>query len=188
MACVEFGRGELHSLPTGAALGSQHVVPAQYHSAALVFAAQALLDNIAEWLRERLTLAITHPQTAFHKPGFRAAIAAADGALGAIIDNHGPFIDRLERFRHAWIHRISGGARLYSDSDWPQNPSSLRIAVPIDPKIGTARGQEELEAIDACKLANAGRWLYDIGEFADRFADGTKGLVLAVLSHELART
>ncbi len=56
VCCVEHAREMIKRLPTGHAIGSVDVIPAQYHSAALVFFAQATLDNLAVWSSQYLHL------------------------------------------------------------------------------------------------------------------------------------
>ena len=183
MACVEHARAEIHKLPSGRAIGSGSVVPAQYHSASMVFFAQATFDNLAEWLKVEFKLAnVKHGDIAFHKDRFRGAIEKKDPVLAELINENLPFIKSLERYRHQWIHRMSGGAMIFSDVPPGQSGEKISIQVPIDPTIDPSRGGDAyLSSIEECRQANGGLWLYSVDEFADRYANGCRDFILKVL-------
>ena len=104
--------------------------------------------------------------------------------LSAWIDQRFP---KLEKYRQEWIHRLSGGASIFSNAS-PADPSSkVEICVPIEPSInmhGTG-GKSYLRKVENCRKRNCGRWLYPIREFADIMADGCKSLMIDVLEQSL---
>jgi hypothetical protein len=187
MCCVEYARYELHNLPQGRAIGSKDVVPARYNSASLVFFAQATLDNIAVWLSIQFNIPVKGSDCAFHKNKFRKALTELDQNYETILNRNLPYIFELEKFRQEWIHRLSGGASIFSDAS-PGDPNAkIEIRVPIEPSInmhGTS-GKSYLRKVENCRRRNAGRWLYSIREFADLMADGCKSLMIDLLEQSL---
>ncbi len=189
IACVEYAREVLMSLPEGRAIGSQHVIPARYNSAALVFFAQASLDNIAVWMSKLFKLKAKGSNLAFHVKAFIDELQAVDPSIVHTINNHGEFICRLKDYRKEWIHRLTGGANIFSDKI-PSDPTcSTEIAVPIDPKINFFGGDRLLYAkmVAKCKADNDGRWLYPIKEFANLMADGARNFSIDILSQLLMK-
>jgi hypothetical protein len=185
LACVEHARAELHRLPKGLALGSKDVVPAQYHAASMVFFAQAALDNLAEWLRERMNSSLAHRDCVFHRERFREALAAYDPQLGALVVTRLPYIESLERYRHTWIHRISGGAQMYCDRN-PGAPGAVpELCVPIDPRVFLGDAAAYASRVNAVCQANDGVWLYPVGTFADQTANGCRDFLISVLERGL---
>ena len=187
LSCVEQARECLLGLPTGRSVGSVDVVPARYHSIGLVFVAQALFDNLAEWLRANLQLKVRHTCTAFHKAAFASAVEARDMVLAQTLAAWRPFIESLERYRHSWIHRLAGGAHVFVDRDSPAVPNAtVSINVPIDPRIDVeAPAGDYIRMVDECKANNAGRWLLPIDEFANTYGDGARDFILQILSRSL---
>lgn len=188
VCCVEYSRQMLKALPTGQALGSVNVVPARYYSASLVFFAQASLDNTAVWSAKRLNLSVKGSDCAFHKKTFSAALAALVPTVAAVVARHEPFISKLQSYRQEWIHRLSGGASVYSDKP-PSDPTAIiQIMVPINPAINRhdQDGQAYVKAVARTRTNNSGRWLYPITEFADVFADGLKAILVEFLAATLA--
>jgi hypothetical protein len=188
LSCVEYARAVLLSLPSGGQIGGDVAVPARFAAAALVFFAQATLDNIAGWLTNELSLAIKGSHRQLHKNNFKSALSSAHGGkqIVEVIGRHSNFLKDLERFRQAWIHSLAGGANLYADRP-PDQGGIAEIAVPMDPAIDSfAPNQGYLRRIEACRERNSGRWLYPIAEFANRFGDGTKMVCLDLLACSIA--
>jgi hypothetical protein len=189
IACVEYAREVLISLPEGRAIGGQHVVPARYNSAALVFFAQASLDNIAVWMSKLFKLKTKGSNLAFHVRAFKEELQTIDPSIVHVITNHRKFINALKDYRKEWIHRLTGGANMFSDKI-PSDPTChTEIAVPIDPKINMFDGDRKLyvKMVAKCKTDNNGRWLYTIKEFANIMANGTKEFSIDMLSQLLVK-
>lgn len=183
--CAEFAREAIRSLPTGLALGSVDLPPARYHSASLVFFAQATLDNIALWTAEQFALAVTGSDIAFHKPRFiRAAIGVAP-SLAPFFSRQNDFVQRLVMYRQEWIHRMAGGAEAYSEEPPPHESTALKI--PMDP-IVHHENPDFVALVAKLQAANGGRWLYEINEFADLMADGLKDFIVSFLAIALAHS
>lgn len=184
LSCVEFARHELHQLPHGRSIGSKDVVPARYNSASLVFFAQATLDNVALWLTNQLSLNVRGGDCAFHKRRFQEALIAYDQGFSAFIANNINYICELEKFRQEWIHRLSGGAKVYSNTNPSDPEAKIEICVPIEPSINVFSNNEKLylKKVENCRKRNSGRWLYTIDEFADLMADGCKSMICELLA------
>lgn len=187
MCCVEYARYELHNLPKDRAIGSKDVVPARYNSASLVFFAQATIDNMAVWLTNQFNIPVKGSNCAFHKKKFREALTQLDKNYETILIRNSSYISELEKFRQEWIHRLSGGASIFSNAS-PSDPNAkVEICVPIEPSInmhGTS-GKSYLRKVENCRKRNGGRWLYSISEFADLIANGCKLLMIDLLEQSL---
>ena len=188
VSCVEYAREQIIGIPIGRAIGSVDVVPARYHSASLVFFSQATLDNLAVWSTARLNLDARGSDCAFHKSKFNPALAARVPNVATSIQPSAPFVAKLESYRQEWIHRLAGGARVFSDRS-PSDPGAqIQIMVPINPSVGGYEHDPKayLRAIARTRTNNGGRWLYPVAEFADELADGLKAFLLAFLVAALA--
>jgi hypothetical protein len=185
LSCIEFARESLHALPTGRALGSVNIVPARYHSASLIFFARATLDNIAVWIADIFNLQTKGSDCGFHKGKFRAELGQLDSELANVIEEHQEFLAELENYRQEWIHRLSGGAEVFSDKSPMDSDAKIEIAVPINPRIDH-ESSSYLKMVNKCRQKNSGRRLYPITEFADRMANGTRDFLLDVLERILA--
>lgn len=183
LACVEYGRSLLCSFPTGRELGSQHVVSARYCSASLVFFAQATLDNIAVWVAKRFSMKVKGSDCALHKDKFRNELRSHCQAMVSTLESHDSFILELKKFRMEWIHRLTGGAQVYSDKPPDDPTANICLAVPINPAINSFEmdAKKYPQMVEECRRANGGRWLYAIDEFANKIADGTKDLTVDIL-------
>lgn len=186
LECVEFARNQLAHLASQVP-SSDVGFQARYHSVNLVFFAQAMLDNMAMWLCDKLPIAgLAMGNRAFHKgyaakPAFRPELTAALPGFEAVFVQYEQFVVDLEKYRRAWIHRLAGGASMFSDLV-PSDPAAkITIEVPLNPEIALRAGrdgQEYLELVDATRAANGGRWLQPIDEFGDRFADAARQFTL----------
>lgn len=188
MCCVEYAREVLKALPEGRVIGSANVVPARYHSASLVFFAQATLDNLAVWTSKRLNLAVKGSNCAFHKPKFLQALAASAPTTTASVQHHAAFVFKLEAYRQEWIHRLSGGAQVYSDKS-PSDPNAkIEIMVPINPSVGQFEHDAKayVRAVERTRTNNGGRWLYPVTEFAEELTEGLKSFLLCFLAAALS--
>ena len=179
LCCVEYARNQLHTLPSGRAIGSINVVPARYDSASLVFFAQATLDNIALWLSGELDLDVKGSDCAFHKNKFKVKLVEYHSNFDRLFNDNETYISKLESYRQEWIHRLSGGASIFSNSS-PSDPvANVQICVPIEPSINShgTSGKHYLKKVENCRKKNGGEWLYTIDTFADLMADGCRTLV-----------
>lgn len=188
VCCVEHSRELIINLPKGRAIGSADVVPARYHSASLVFFAQATLDNIAVWSSNRIQLAVKGSDCAFHKTKFNLALAGNSPTAAASVRLHEPFIKKLESYRQEWIHRLTGGASIYSDKPPTDPGSNIQIMVPINPSIGQYEHDHQayIKAVARTQTKNGGKWLYPVEEFANEMADGLKAFIVSFLAAALA--
>lgn len=188
LCCVEHARELLRGLPKGHAIGSADVVPARYHSASLVFFAQATLDNVAVWSSNRLQLAVKGSDCAFHKSKFNLALGEVVPNVAASAQIHEPFIKKLECYRQEWIHRLTGGANIYSDKSPSEPGANVQIMVPINPSIGQHEHEPQayVKAVARTRTKNGGKWLYPVEEFADEMADGLKAFIISFLAAALA--
>lgn len=180
---MELARVRLKALPTGKAIGGLHLVSARYESVALVFFARATLDQTAAWLTHGLKLKVAGRNRQLHKREFRSALSASGlkgAGIVASLDRYSQYFSELEQFRQTWIHSLAGGAAGFSDRALDQG-GIPEIAVPIDPTIDLVPHAKYYERVQRCRQQNGGRWLYPIGEFADRFAEGAKSVTLSVL-------
>ena len=188
LSCVEYARISIKALPVGRAIGSVDIVPARYHSASLVFFAQATLDNLAVWTSGRLKTEIKGSECAFHKAKFRQALSVYAPAAAKSVQDHEAFVVKLESYRQEWIHRLAGGAQLFSDKAPSEPSATIQIMVPINPSIGQHLQNPEsyLRAIARTRTNNGGRWLYPVDEFAEEMGNGLKSFVLVYLEAALA--
>lgn len=189
LCCVELARHRLLSLPKGSALGSKDIVPARHDSASLVFFSQATLDNIAVWLNRTYTLGLRGTQVSFYKSRIAHLLADQDLEYVALLTARSVFIQRLNSYRMQWLHRLAGGARLFSDKVPSDPDANVSIQVPIDPAILSLRtdSRHYLERIEEVRGENHGEWLMPVDVFANYIADGTVGLVTGLIEIALAR-
>ena len=188
VACVEYARGMIKILPTGGNLGSANIVPAQYNTASLVFFAQATLDNVALWTNKRLTLGIGGSNCAFHKSTFKKALGTHCPTVAASVKQHEVFITKLEKYRQEWIHRLPGGAKMYSNKLPSEPDAKIEIMVPINPSIGQFEldSKAYIKAVARTQTKNGGKWLYPVTEFSDDLTNGLRDFLLAFLTEALA--
>jgi hypothetical protein len=180
---VELARIRLKSLPVGRSIGSDHCQSARFDSLALVFFAQATLDQIAVWLKRELKLKLNGKHTQLDKSEFLSSLAGS-GQLGRdvadrIRPNH-DFLKELQKFRQIWIHSLAGGAAPFTDKA-PDQGGVPEIKVPIDPDVCTGPHNGFVDRVESCRDQHGGRWLYPISEFADRFSNGAKSVSLSIL-------
>ncbi|WP_161884040.1 hypothetical protein [Deinococcus alpinitundrae] len=102
--------------------------------------------------------------------------------MDAVFQKHNPYIQRISAYRDEWVHRVSGGARTYSDRA-PDDPAAVpRILVPLNPSIPQdVTSPDYLRVIEKIRSENNGEWLMPIQEFADWVADGARDLMLDYL-------
>ena len=188
LSCVEYAKYILKSLPTGSDVKDMHGLPAKYNSASLVFFAQATLDNMAVWMSKQFSINSKGSNLAFHSKSFIKELNLVDNDIGIIIDKHIKFINILKNYRTEWIHRITGGADVYSDRSPNDSACIAFLAVPINPKINhyEGTGSHKFKMIQECRDLNGGKWLYSIGEFADMIGNGAKEFTLDILSKTLS--
>lgn len=188
VACVEYAREMIKKLPTGNAIGSNAIVPAQYHSASLVFFAQATLDNTALWTIKHLNLKVTGSNCAFHKTKFINELTKCCPTAAASMAQHVTFIEKLEKYRQFWIHRISGGARIFSNKSPSEPDAKIEIGVPINHSIGQFELDPKayIDTVAQTQTENGGEWLYPVTVFSDEITNGLRDFLLAFLTEALA--
>jgi hypothetical protein len=182
LCCVEFAYKELKALPKGAEIGGTDAVPARYHSAAMVFYSQAMLDNIAYWIKNKFSLRVPRMNCSFHKDEFQHALSQLDPNFESVFSEFKNFIIHLNDYRMEWVHRLSGGAFIGADKPPSETDANVRIVVPIDPKANIFNPNVNyLELIEISKKNNRGEWLYSLDEFADLIRNNTKTLTISIL-------
>lgn len=180
IACVEFAKERLLKLPKGKALGSINITPARYDSASMVFFAQASLDNLAVWLNRDFDLGLKGNNISFYKDKIKPALEKRHGRFSSVLEKFAPFIANLNAYRMEWLHRIAGGAEIYSDKAPSDSGVNISIQVPID----LSRASQPtlyLERIQKVQHENGGRWLISIDEFAEYIRTQTVELVIEIL-------
>jgi hypothetical protein len=183
LSCVEFSKGRILELPTGRALGSKNVIPARYDSASLVFFAQATLDNLAVWLNDFFELNLNGTNRFFYKNKIKSALSTQHAEFGELLNENEEFIQKLNSYRMEWLHRIAGGAQIYSDKS-PSGPdANISIEVPIDPEIPglSSESQKYIKRIQKVQTKNDGKWLMSIEDFATYIQSNTKELLIRLL-------
>lgn len=184
IACIEFSKAQLKSLPTGKELGSHHLTPARYDSASMVFFSQAALDNMAVWLNKTFSLGIkSGNNVSFYKREIKPKLEEKNQRFSDILQNHEDFIMRLNSYRMEWLHRVAGGALLTGDAPPSCPNSNLSIQVPIDPEIPkySDNPKSYRRKIERTRQKNAGRWLMPVEEFAEHVSGTTTTIVIQLL-------
>lgn len=181
MACVEFARAALRGLPSGNKISLEVETGAKYHSVAIVFFAQSLLDTMATWMAQVLLPGVGGGDRNFLKPRFQRELQKkVDPAGGELLARFLAFIERLNKYRQVWIHTKSGGARLHSTS-FPDDPEGIKsIGIPVDPTfdpLTTERAEERAKQL----VAKYGKYLYTPAEFADEMAEPSRELFFGCL-------
>jgi hypothetical protein len=183
VTCIEFSKSRLLDLPTGRALGSINVTPARYDSASLVFFAQATLDNLAVWLNETYSLGMKGNNASFYKNEIKSKLNEQHNDFGSVLDEYADFIQNLNSYRMEWLHRVAGGAQIYSDKSPSEPGANISIQVPIDPIIPSLASDPKKyrKRIQKVQSKNKGKWLMPIDEFAVYIHGNTKDLLIKML-------
>lgn len=188
MTCVEFAKARLLELPTGRALGSVNITPARHDSASLVFFAQATLDNLAVWLNGVFELNLKGNNVSFYKKQIKSKLIEHNSDFTQVLDSYADFIQNLNSYRMEWLHRVAGGAQIYSDESPSEQEANISIQVPIDPEIPSLASEPKkyLKRIQKVQQKNGGRWLMPIDEFAVYIQSKTKDLLIEILECTVA--
>lgn len=183
VTCIEYSKSRLLTLPTGRALGSVNVTPARHDSAALVFFSQATLDNLAVWLKGVFELNLMGNNVSFYKSQIKPLLNQKHAAFGLLLDEYEEFIQKLNSYRMEWLHRVAGGAQIYSDKSPSEPDANISIQVPIDPEIPSLASEPRkyLKRIQKVQAKNGGSWLIPIDEFATYIQGNTKDLLVKFL-------
>ena len=183
VACVEYSKSRLLSLPTGRDLGSVNVTPARYDSASLVFFSQATLDNLAVWLNGVFELGLRRNNISFYKNQIKLLLNKKHKDFGLLLNEYDDFIQKLNSYRMEWLHRMAGGARIYSDKAPSEPDANISIQIPIDPEIPSLANDPKKyrKRIQRVQAKNKGRWLMPIDEFAKYIHGNTKELLIKLL-------
>ncbi|MFK3770774.1 hypothetical protein [Pseudomonas putida] len=180
VACVEHARQNILGLPTRSSqLGSEHETSARYDSAASVLFAQAALDNLAVWLNNYYDLGLKNNNISFYKRKMPEFLAKVDRAYIELFDRHEGYVQDLNNYRMAWLHKVSGGARFVAE-----DPSNAEIKVPMAPINFslTSDPLSYLNEIEKIKSENSGEWLMPASEFVDWVKNGMLYLINDVLT------
>jgi hypothetical protein len=173
--CVAYADRAARELPTGRSLNLTHVTPGQFYSASIIFFAQALIDNIADWLSDAVPLQTRGGERNFRKGSFKRELKRRlPGADEVLVRQH-LFVEEINARRQVWIHTLAGGALPVADGNPFDDPDTAekRLGVPIDPGINPDE-ENYLRRVEACANANGGRYLYDLAEFTDKVFSGAK--------------
>lgn len=173
LACAAFADRSAQTLPRGKDLNLEHVTPGQFYSAGVIFFSQAMMDNIADWLSDALPLSVKGGDRNFLEKTFTRELKFRFPASSALLSAHDPFLNELNRYRQVWIHTLAGGAIPVADDDPFSSPESASkfLGVPIDPAINPDE-ESYAKRAEQCAAKNAGRYLYEIGEFTSRIFEG----------------
>jgi hypothetical protein len=173
LACVEYA---WHCLQPR---DDRHEGRVLYHARALVFFAQATLDLTAVWLQKHLSLDVKAQSAncAFHKTKFQEELVGKSEDFDRLLNEHRDFIEELTAYRMEWIHRVPGRPVMTIE----ENERAYRV--PIDPSMTIFDEGWQAKREDAVK--RYGHSSFGISDFANRFAWGTKKLVLATLMASL---
>jgi hypothetical protein len=188
LSCVEFAYCTIMTFPKGSEIGSHIIVPARYHTAALVFFAQAAMDNVSMWLDKNLLVEFNDKtKRSLHKKIFQDALIQTNLLFIDLFKKHSNFLKTLNDYRNEWIHRLIGGAFIGSDKNPGDPDANVQIVVPIDPECNmfNPNPQNYLKRIEECRQKNNEKWLYSIDEFAEQIKNGTKDLILDLLEISL---
>jgi hypothetical protein len=167
--CVAFADRAAREIPTGSALDLTHITPGRFYSVAIVLFTQALIDNLAVWLCDAVSLPVAGGDRHFLSSRFTRELVRKLPPAHAELEKHRAFVAETNRYRQVWIHTISGGAIPTSDVDPFQHPETARkfLGVPLDPAIQPDQENYRKRA-EECAGKNSGRYLYEIGDFTNR--------------------
>ena len=184
IACIEFSLHRMGELPVGRAIGTVELIAAKHDSAALVFFAQAALDNLAVWFNNTYDLKLKGTGISFYseKMKMQDSLRRIDPRYDAVLAGAYKFIRLLNEYRMAWLHRLAGGARAYCD---PDDPLFIpRIMVPLDPKIHQLMNNhlQYFQRIEQVRLENNGEWLTPVFDFSNFIKEGVLGVVIDMLA------
>jgi len=170
-------------LPKGKAIGSVEEVTARYNSASLVFFCQAALDNLAVWLNKSHRCGLSGTNVSFYKKEIKKLLSDIDADYGAFLDKSDDFIQRLNSYRMEWLHRLHGGAEVYSNKSPADPEANISIEIPIDPEIPSLRGDPKkyIKRIQKVQREHGGKWLVPIEQFANEITEETKSLIFGLL-------
>lgn len=190
MACIEHGVERVDALSADSEnIDSAIATKARYDCAAVVLFSQAMLDNLAVWLNGVHAFGLTNTDVSFYskKRKMINSLVSVCGDYSNVFDVHEKFILRLNDYRMAWLHRVSGGALMFSDRS-PQDPEAKQsIMVPLSPCIITSHdnGGDYLRSIERVKSENQGNWLMPASDFSRSMRDGVLSFLKSVIEVEL---
>lgn len=167
--CVAFADRAARELPTGSALDLTHITPGRFYSVAIVFFTQALIDNVAVWLCDAVSLPVAGGNRHFLCKSFTRKLGRKLPPAIVEIERHCAFVAETNKYRQLWIHTISGGAIPTSDVDPFRCPATPQksLGVPRDPAIQPDQ-MNYLKRAEECGMENDGHYLYEIGDFTNR--------------------
>ncbi|MBT2603720.1 hypothetical protein J7E55_11905 [Bacillus sp. ISL-53] len=188
LGCVEFAKSELLKLNSEYNLGLVHDAAFRYHSASLIFFSQAVLDNIAGWLCSYKNITIHKSKIVFHKELFKNKLCEEIPSFQPFFKKYESLINDISNYRNEWIHRMIGGADIYTDKRPDDPEAKFEVMIPIDPTVKKLKGEDYIKRVEELNL-EYGNWLYTLDEFTLKFGDGTKRFVLdcleIIMVHEM---
>jgi len=167
--CLAFADRSAKEIPKGSALNLEHVTPGRFYSAGIIFFAHALVDNVAVWLCEAMSLSVAGGDRHFLSSRFKKELTKTQPAAAEELAKHDAFLREVNKYRQVWIHTISGGAIPLSDVSPFEHPDHAQktLAVPIDPAI-QPHLENWMDRAKQCANQNNGQCMYDIGDFTGR--------------------
>jgi hypothetical protein len=180
--CVAFADRAARELPTGSTLDLTHITPGRFYSVGIVFFAQALIDNVAVWLCDAVSLPVGGGDRHFLSSRFTRDLVRKLPPAHVELEKHRAFVAETNRYWQVWIHTISGGAIPTSDGNPFQHPETERriLGVPLDPAIQPDQENYRKRA-EECARKNDGRYLDEIGNFTSHVFQATSDFYLGWL-------
>jgi hypothetical protein len=184
--CVAFADRTAKEMPTGRALTVEHATPGRFYSVGIVFFTQALIDNVAVWLCEAMSLKVAGGDRHFRSAPFKRELRAQQPVAREELAKHGAFVEYINKYRQVWIHTISGGAIPTSDVSPFESPQSARkfLGVPLDPDIQPDR-DNYMERVEQCAGQNNGQYLHKIEDFTGQVFEQATAFYLGWLGFAL---
>ena len=176
--CVAYADRAAHEIPTGSALNLDHATPGRFYSAGIVFFAQAMVDNIAEWLSDALHLPVEGSERNFLKKRFRRELPKRLPGAETVLVAYEDFVKDLDSRRQAWIHNLAGGAFPVADESPFEHPGTdrRRLAVMIDPAI-TVGSENYQNRVEQC-IRKHGHYWYHLPDFTAGIFTGSSKFYL----------
>src|SRR5579872_5187118 len=180
--CVAFADRVARELPTGRDLDLTHVTPGRFYSVGIIFFTQALIDNVAMWLCDAVSLPVSGGDRHFRSHRFTRELIRRLPPARTTLDEHRSFVEETNGYRQVWIHTIGGGAIPTSDVNpflYPETDQKF-LGVPLDPAIQPDQENYRQRA-EQCARKNGGRYLREIGTFTHNLFERSREFYLGWL-------
>jgi hypothetical protein len=138
---------------------------------------------MAVWLNRLYDFGLRNTAVSFYSKQIGRLLQEKDTRFGETLSDNAVFISRLNSYRMEWLHRLPGGAEIYSDKNPTEPDANVTIQVPIDPAIPSlVNDSKRFRArIRKVQAKNNGNWLMPITDFANFVADGAGGLTIGLV-------